>query len=579
MRWALASALALSLCLMLACAAHAEDWQGAYLTKLQSTSARRVIALVGLSGSAAPELVEVSVSSGGTATMKVYGYKSGRVVTYDCQGYDLDGFSLKGYKSMKMQLRSDEDGAPCLHLTMKGSGGAMVWMSFTSPAQGTLTPVARVVKTGAGYQVDGKKASAAQFEKLQDSYNRKYIKRGAVIPAQGIAGSAAKKTIALKLNNLCAKYEKYTTLKGVKLSKSSLSLVAGKEVSLALSRSPASAIFEKAKWLSSDQSVATVDQTGRVRAVSAGKAVITVAVGRFSKTCQVTVSGSSASPTALTLDVSAASLVKGEAITLIATPMPLGITAKVSWSSSNPKVAAVDQSGRVLALSQGTAVITAKTANGKSAKCRIVVNNTGAVIVDISQHNDASKMDWPKIAKNVDLLILRCGVTRTETKPLGIGKDDSFALYADKCKQYGIPFGVYYYGKCSSVAEAKEEARFTWEIASPYKPLFYVYDVEEKRLSKAMIEAYMTTLKSLGAKKTGYYIAHHLYSTYKLDTSLVDFIWLPHYGSNNGKVNSTPAYNCDMHQYTSRGTVPGIPGYVDLNRLMGGKTLAWFTSR
>ena len=579
MRCAVASALALSLCLLLACAAHAEDWQAAYLSKLQSASARRVIALVNLSGSAAPELVEVSVGSGGTATLKVYGYKSGKAVAYDCQGYDLDGFSLKGYKSMKMQLRSDEEGTPCLHLTMKGSGGAMVWMSFTSPAQGTLDPVIRVVKTGSGYQVDGKKVSSAQFEKLQDSYNQKYIKRGAVLPAQGIAGSAAQKTIALKLNNLCAKYEKYTTLKGVKLSKSSLSLAVGKEVSLTLSRSPASAIFERAKWTTSDKSVATVDQSGRVSAVSAGKAVITATAGRFSKACQVTVSGGLAAPTGLTLDVSAASLIKGEAITLTATPVPLGITAKVSWSSSNPKVASVNQNGRVLGLSKGTAVITAKTANGKTAKCKVVGNNTGAVIVDISQHNDASKMDWPKIAKNVDLLILRCGVTRTETKPLGIGKDDNFALYANKCKQYDIPFGVYYYGKCASVDEAKEEARFTWEIASPYKPLFYVYDVEEKRLTKAMIEAYMTTLKSLGAKKTGYYIAHHLYSTYKLDTSLVDFIWLPHYGSNNGKVNSTPAYKCDMHQYTSRGTVPGIAGYVDLNRLMGGKTLAWFTSR
>lgn len=578
MRWLGTAMLALCLGLLWCASAQAQDWQSAYAQKLQSVHARRVIGLAQLSGSQAPELVVLSVNGSGTASLKVYAYQSGKAAACDSTGYDLDGFSLKNYSAMKIQLRTNAAGTPCLHIVMKG-GGVQHTIALTSPSQGTVKVVFRAAKSESSYQVNGEKVTQAQYQKQLESYNQTYTKKGAVLPTLGIASSAANSTIALKVANLSKKYDTYTTLKGIKLSKTSLSLTVGKSASLTLSRSPASAIFEKTQWSSSDTSVATVDQSGMVTAVGPGKAVITAQVGERSKNCQVTVTGTSASVTGLTLDVTSATLIKGESLTLTATPKPLGLTAKIAWSSSKPKVASVDQNGVVLGLSKGTAVITAKTANGKTAKCKIVVNNTAAVIVDISQHNDARKMDWDKIAKNVDLMILRCGVTRTETAPLGIGEDASFEYYVSKCEQYGIPFGVYYYGKCSSVAQAKEEAQFTWKIASPHKPLFYVYDVEESRLTKAMIEAYMTTLKSLGAKKTGYYIAHHLYSTYKLDTSLVDFIWLPHYGGNTGKVDSTPSYACDLHQYTSKGSVPGISGNVDLNRLMGGKTLAWFTSR
>ena len=77
----------------------------------------------------------------------------------------------------------------------------------------------------------------------------------------------------------------------------------------------------------------------------------------------------------------------------------------------------------------------------------------------------------------------------------------------------------------------------------------------------------------------GCYIAHHRYSQYKVDTSKFDFIWIPHYGANTGEVVSTPAYKCDLHQYTSVGKVKGMSDTtVDVNRLMGRKPLSFFTS-
>ena len=69
-----------------------------------------------------------------------------------------------------------------------------------------------------------------------------------------------------------------------------------------------------------------------------------------------------------------------------ATPetLQLSVTARpkkaaigtVTWTSSNPAVASVDQSGLVSAISQGETLISATSANGKKAECTVVVNDT-----------------------------------------------------------------------------------------------------------------------------------------------------------------------------------------------------------
>ncbi|MCD7954086.1 MAG: Ig-like domain-containing protein [Synergistaceae bacterium] len=63
----------------------------------------------------------------------------------------------------------------------------------------------------------------------------------------------------------------------------------------------------------------------------------------------------------------------GESKTLTATVKPDNATYKaVTWTSSDPAVAAVDGTGKVTALSAGTTVVTAK-AGGKSATCTVTV--------------------------------------------------------------------------------------------------------------------------------------------------------------------------------------------------------------
>lgn len=78
--------------------------------------------------------------------------------------------------------------------------------------------------------------------------------------------------------------------------------------------------------------------------------------------------------TSVTLNKSTLSLEVGETGKLSATVLPNSATNKsVSWSSNNEAVATVSTNGTVTANKAGTAVITARTANGKSASCTVTV--------------------------------------------------------------------------------------------------------------------------------------------------------------------------------------------------------------
>ena len=68
-----------------------------------------------------------------------------------------------------------------------------------------------------------------------------------------------------------------------------------------------------------------------------------------------------------------ASFEMGSTLTLKATMTPSSSTDKLTWTSSNKKVASVDKNGKVKALKKGTATITVKTTSGKKATCKITV--------------------------------------------------------------------------------------------------------------------------------------------------------------------------------------------------------------
>ena len=158
----------------------------------------------------------------------------------------------------------------------------------------------------------------------------------------------------------------------VRLSRSSLALSVGEAYTLKCTVLPNDAKNKTCKWYTSRSSIAAVSSTGRVTARAVGTAVITAKTVNGKKaTCKVTVSpvptGVKISPTALTLG-------KGESYTLKGTVLPNDAKNKTcKWYTSRSSVAAVSSTGKVTAKAVGTAVITAKTVNGKKATCKVTV--------------------------------------------------------------------------------------------------------------------------------------------------------------------------------------------------------------
>lgn len=167
-----------------------------------------------------------------------------------------------------------------------------------------------------------------------------------------------------------------TNIKSLTLKKESLTFTEAQQTEkLAVTIRPKSAADEKICWASSREKVATVDKNGLVTAVGNGTANVTATTedGSLTAVCVVTVeikaTGVSLSKTSLKFES------KGATKKLLATVMPKNAKDRsVTWRSSNKKIAAVDQSGLVKAVSNGTATITAETVDGKKmAVCNATV--------------------------------------------------------------------------------------------------------------------------------------------------------------------------------------------------------------
>ena len=130
-------------------------------------------------------------------------------------------------------------------------------------------------------------------------------------------------------------------------------------------------------WSSSDESIVTVDADGKVSAVSAGQATITVTDGSGKGTCMVRVKGGTSSgQTTTTPSSSAPKLSSTDFTTHVGDPdvqlKVSGTTSSVTWASKNTGIATVSGSGVVKAVSAGTTTITA-TVDGKVLECIVRV--------------------------------------------------------------------------------------------------------------------------------------------------------------------------------------------------------------
>ncbi len=179
----------------------------------------------------------------------------------------------------------------------------------------------------------------------------------------------------------------------LQLNKTELNLIEGDEEALSASINPSDTTDDKTlTWESSDVNVATVDDSGKVIAIAPGQVTITVTSsnGKTAQ-CVVNVEMEEIEITSVTLNKETLLLRGTSSEQLIATINPSDTTSDktLTWTSSDEKVAIVDDSGNVSAVAPGQAIISVTTSNAITDTCTVSVveqdKSALQVVVDQAQ--------------------------------------------------------------------------------------------------------------------------------------------------------------------------------------------------
>lgn len=191
--------------------------------------------------------------------------------------------------------------------------------------------------------------------------------------------------------------------------------------------------------------------------------------------------------------------------------------------------------------------------------------------VDVSHHQ--GKIDWEKVKEDgYEFAIIRIGYRGYGTEGT-LNLDNSFHENIKDAQRAGLDVGVYFFAQAINEKEALEEAEFVlkhlkgYELELPvaYDPESILYDkartddVTGEQFTKNA-EVFCKRIQKAGYETMIY--SNMLWEAYELDLEkLSDYpIWYADYEP----LPQTP-YDFVMWQYTSRGTVEGIEGSVDLN--------------
>ena len=177
-------------------------------------------------------------------------------------------------------------------------------------------------------------------------------------------------------------------------------ITVGDVLSLSASIDPDDATDQTIGWSSSDTAVATVDDDGNVKAIAPGAVTVTAkSPDGPSAECQITVVAATIDVQDIVLDAESLTLRAGASGVLKAHIYPENATdPSVTWSSSEPEVATVDESGNVKALKQGMTIIAATTANGLSAECLVTVTPASKPATGIALNlSQVELLQWEEV--------------------------------------------------------------------------------------------------------------------------------------------------------------------------------------
>ena len=189
-------------------------------------------------------------------------------------------------------------------------------------------------------------------------------------------------------------------------------------------------------------------------------------------------------------------------------------------------------------------------------------------IIDVSEFQapKGQKIDWEKVKNSgIDGAIIKFGAGPKLV-------DSEFDYNVKECIRLGLHVGAYIYSWATTAKEAEYEADRLIDACSKYNldmPLYY--DIEEGTINKRTATAQLTTEAFLNrCKEKGitagvysglYWFIHYLYPSRMLEHPL----WIAQYKSGIERPEHPHPEWFGMFQYTSKGTVPGIAGNVDMN--------------
>lgn len=374
--------------------------------------------------------------------------------------------------------------------------------------------------------------------------------------------------------------DKGVPVTGVSISKTSLSLVEGDSETLTSSVSPADATNKNVKWSSSNSSIATVDGSGKVTAVMAGSATITVATVDGGKTanCSVTV-------TAKHVPLSGIAISPAETEVTIGTPSTLTVeytpenasNKKVTWKSSDETIAKVSSSGVVDGIKEGTATITATSEEGElKATCTVKVSAITKAGVYWTQEE----------------IIFRDGKSLGIKTPINVSIDlDGNVYYYSDDNIYvnGVPSYQYSIGSNRDYTAAGGGYYFVLDIDNNNSEIS-VYKIDPKKRTSKKLSVYKGSRKNeiwvydmTADSKGNLYLAGNITrednvdiaTLWKLDSS--DKVTTTSYSDGTGAIKTGPAVdavavnkNGDVFCLVYEGNF-GNGGYYKINLYKNGK--------
>lgn len=177
-------------------------------------------------------------------------------------------------------------------------------------------------------------------------------------------------------------------------------------------------------FTSNDENICTVDENGVVTGVNYGFTTIIVKTVDGGKTFLLYVKVTADIPIDITLSENELMLIEGQQYVIDATvELYMALDKSVIFTSSDPNVAMIDVTGKITAISEGTAVITATTVSGGlTDTCTVtVVPGSLPVIFDFKEAEDVQLVNGLYLLSNTtinlkDYLVLGEGVSMADVK-------------------------------------------------------------------------------------------------------------------------------------------------------------------